>query len=411
MAAEFATNDAFDTILDAATYAHGHPFEIYDQLRSETPVGFCPAKDDRPAFHVLTRYDDIRATSMDSKRFTSTRGFNTSTSRLENIDNPIVASILQNILGFDPPLHTEFKRALLPSFTPAKLAQLEVQTREFTRAMLSRYSPGDTVEFVSEIAAPIPIRVLCNLLGIPLEDEHKIFDWTNKLVGGEDPRIASDPQSIMQAYFEVFDYGRRMIEDRTANPRDDLMSRVAAATLDGQPLSVATRDGMCATIIAAGNETTRNSMSGFVQLLSSAPDQRRQLAKDISLLPNAIEEALRRHTPVIHMTRAALEPVEIGGKLIQQGERIAMLYGAANHDPEVFENPYRFDIHRENARKHLAFGAGIHLCIGQRLAQMELKVLFEELLSRFPETELLSAPDYLQSGFICAIRSMEVQLK
>jgi cytochrome P450 len=209
---------------------------------------------------------------------------------------------------------------------------------------------------------------------------------------------------------EVFQYGREQIESRRKEPRDDLLSLVASITKNGTPLEGAERDAMFTLLLAAGNETTRNSLTGSILALTKFPDQREELASDLSLMDNAIEELLRYVTPVIHMMRIAREDVEIGSEVIREGQRVTLLYGAGNHDPELFEDPHALRLNRENARKHIAFGVGIHHCLGARLARIQLKALLTALLTKFPNVQAVSEPEYLQSNFVSAVKRVQVRL-
>jgi len=237
-----------------------------------------------------------------------------------------------------------------------------------------------------------------------------VFDWTNRLVGTDDPEYAPSLDKTNEAYEEVFEYGRWLVEQRRANPTNDLMSVVANAVIDGQPIDGTLRDGFSTILIAAGNETTRNSLSGAIWALTNSPTAKKRLLDQPDLVPDSVDELLRHVTPVIQMLRTALEDIEIGGQAIKAGERVVMLYGAANRDPEVFANPHEIDVTRENAKKHLAFGIGIHHCLGARLATMQIRLILGELLKRFPSIETVGEPKYLASNFVLGIKSMPVKL-
>lgn len=397
-------------LLETATFAHGHPWRLYEAMRKTGPVLRHQGMNDIPDFWILTNHEDVHAVSHDQARFSSAEGFNIPIGARRT--QPEVANAIgRNILTYDVPDHAEFKRILLPAFTPPRLKALEERSRAYVEALLDGLEGRDEIEFVSEVAARLPIRVLCDLLGIPREDEEQILDWTNKMVGASDPEVAPDPAVSFAAFMEVFAYGKWLVQKRLEAPQDDLMSMVAHATLRGGPFDDATRDGMCATLIAAGNETTRNAITASIVLMTEAPEQKRQLSENPEIIRTATEEFLRRATPIYHMMRTAKEDLEIQGTKVSKGEHVVMLYGAANHDPALFDDPYGLDLKRENARKHLAFGTGVHTCIGQRIAQMEMKILIPELLRRFPGIEATSAPSYLLSNFVCGIKRLPVSLR
>lgn len=400
--------EAFD-LLSPKTFAHGHPFALYDEMRARGRVLRHHGAGDIDPFWVLTHYEDIRAVSHDTDRWSSADGFNINIGPARKRSD-IAKAIGRNIIAFDPPDHNEFKRVLMPAFTPPRLKRLEEQTRAFVQELVASLDGRTEIEFVREVASLVPIRLLCNLLGIPREDEPKIFAWTNLMVGSSDPDLVPDPAAAFAAYMEVFAYGKWLVEKRLAEPTDDLMSMVAHGQLSGAPMDDATRDGTCATLIAAGNETTRNAITAAILQMTDAPDIRRRLAQSPELMPAAVEEFLRRATPVIHMSRTAKEDVEIGGETIRAGEKVAMLYGGANHDPAVFDDPYTIKLDRPGDQRHLAFGTGIHLCIGQRLAQMEMRVLLPELLAKFPDIEATGTPRYMLSNFVSGIKALPVRL-
>lgn len=401
---------AYFNMLDLDQFAGGHPHAAYDLLRSTDPVHLHPGGPSQPPFHVLTSHADVQAVSRDTRRFSSANGFNLAASGENTAASAVLKALGRNILTYDPPEHGEFKHILMPAFMPARLRLLEERIQTFVAELLESLEGRTEVEFVSEVASAVPIRALCELLGVPPEDEPKILTWTNRMVGAEDPDMSANIIEAQQAFFEVFAYGKWLVEKRRAEPRDDLMSLIAHGTLAGEPLSDATRDGMCATLFAAGNETTRNALTGSVMLLTQYPDQRARLVADAELISDAVEEILRHTSPVIHMVRTAVEDVPLRDKTIAAGERVALLYGAANHDPVVFENPHALDFRRSNARLHLAFGTGIHHCIGARLAQIELRVLLTELLRRYPDISATGDAAYLRSNFVCGVKRLPVRL-
>jgi cytochrome P450 len=408
--ADAAVIAGFD-IADARVFADGHPHDIYDRLRADDPVHFVPSIDGRPPYWLLTRHADIEAVSRDNARFTSRFGFRLiEAGGVADLKPEIREALTNQLLTLDPPRHAELRRPLDRSFLPRALAPIQDDVDAFVDQMISALAGKTRIEFVREVAAVVPIRTLCRLLGIPGDDEDKVFDWTNRLVGTSDPEYGATPEESTRTFDEVFEYGKRLIAERRATPGDDLLSLVARITVDGQPIDGPMRDGMFALLLAAGNETTRNSLTGAIVALTRFPDQKRKLVRDPGLVDGAVDELLRYVTPVIQMMRVALEDIDIGTATIRKGERVVMLYGAANRDPEMFADPHSLDVERANTRRQLGFGIGIHHCLGARLARMQLKALLKALLTRFPDISASGAPTYLRSNFVSGIKELPVRL-
>jgi len=402
--------ESFD-LEKAATFANGHPFATYDWLRTNDPVRRNASRDGRQPYWTLARHADVEAVSRDNVRFTSTQGFRIfEEGGIALLTPRIREAVTSTMMTMDPPRHGEVRRPLQSSFLPSALRRLEASVDRFVAEMVSRLPDGGEIEFVSEVAAMVPIRTLCLMLGIPDEDVGKVFDWTNRLVGTSDPDYAQSQASSTEVFEEVFDYGLSLFEKRMAAPEDDLLTIVAHMTADGAPLRDAVKRGLFTLLLAAGNETTRNSLSGSIVGLSRFPGERRKLSEHPERIAGAVPELLRYVTPVIQMMRVALVDVEIGAETIPAGDRVALLYGAANADPAMFADPRRLDVERPNAARHLSFGIGIHHCLGARVAAMQLEALLTALLARFPDIEIAGEPDYLQSNFVCGIKRLPVSL-
>jgi len=398
-------------IADARVFENGHPHDLYDLLRSEDPVHYVLSREGRPAYWLLTRHAEVQAVSRDTRRFTSTQGFRLfEIGGMAQLKPEIRTAISSTVLTLDPPRHEELRRPMEAAFMPRSLAAVRDKVEAFVDEMVAKLHGRDEIEFVSEFAASVPIKTLCLLLGIPREDEDKIFDWTNQLVGTSDPEYAVTPEQTTAVFEHVFEYGRRLMGERRRNPQDDFLSVVANSTIDGKPIDGPERDGMFTLLLAAGNETTRNSLTGSIVALSKFPRERAWLAANLDGLDHAIEELQRFVTPVIQMMRVAKEDVSLGGRSISAGDRVVMLYGAANRDPAVFTNPHALELARPEARQHVSFGVGIHHCLGARLARMQLRILLQRLLTRFPNIEAVSEPRYLRSNFVSGVKSLQVRL-
>lgn len=391
------------------TFRNGHPFEVYDHLRRAKPVYRNASDGNGSAIWILTRHADVELVARDNKRFTSTKGFRVfEQGGVADLKPHIREAITSTLLTMDPPEHALARRPMQGHFLPSALRRLESDVNRFVDEMVAALPASTEIEFVTQVASLVPIRTLCLLLDIPEADRGKVFDWTNRLVGTSDPEYGGGPTESNAVFEEVFEYGTRLLQQRRDSPGDDLLSVVASMFSGNDPREVRIRNGMFTLLLAAGNETTRNSLSGSIVALTQFPDQRRMLAADPNLVEGAIPELLRFVTPVIQMKRVAREDLEIAGHPIRKGDQVAMLYGAANRDPQVFIEPQKLDLARSNAARHLSFGIGIHHCLGARIATMQLSAMLRALLRRFPDIAAVGEPEYLQSNFVCGIKRLSV---
>ena len=405
-----AANQPINAI-DPDTYVNGHPYAAYAALRQEFPVYWHQEVPPGRGFWLLTRHDDIRHVSRNPKVFSSSYGFKAQDDSYERMGPDIDAAMRKIIISIDPPDHSAMRSLLMPFFTTEALKKKEESTRGRVRRIVEGLSPGDTIDVVPTLAAGLPIQVLCEQLGVGGDDQEQILKWTNQMTGADDPDFNVTPAQAADAFREVFDFGRRAIDQRRRNPSNDLVSVVANAKFKGKLLDRDQVDGFFALMIGAGNETTRNAISGSIHALASFPAQRRILANDPTAWTTAIEELLRFISPVIHMRRTALVDTEIPGQSVATGDKVVMLYGAANRDPEIFHSPNDLDVHRRNARRHFAFGTGIHQCLGAMLARMELRIVLQEFLAKFPNYRTHTEPAYLRSNFVHGIKSYSVTLQ
>jgi methyl-branched lipid omega-hydroxylase len=273
--------------------------------------------------------------------------------------------------------------------------------------MLERFPEGEC-DFVHEVAAPLPLQIICEMMGIPEEDEAQIFNWTNIILGVGDPEFASTFEELIAAGMGIFNYAQALGEDRLAHPREDLTSVMMHAEVDGERLTAQEFGSFFILLVVAGNETTRNAISHGMRLLTQHPDQR-QLWWDNwdAHTRTAVDEIVRYATPVIHFRRTATEDTVVGGQKIEAGQKLVMWYCSANRDEAVFDDPFRFDVTRTMQPAQVGFGAGgPHFCLGANLARREIAVMFDELRRRMPTIEVVGEPDYLQSAFINGIKRM-----
>ncbi len=397
-------------LIDPDTFRSGHPHAAYDRLRHDAPVWRHPGSDRQPAFWALTRYEDIRAVSLDGENFTSTAGFRIPTDSFTGMDPAIGQVLSRFMLAMDNPEHADFRAMVASAFMPAALAQVEPRVRASVDRLIVGLAGRDEVDLVTEVAAIVPIKTVCAIMGVPEEDEWRVFEFTNAVFGIDDPDYSPTMKVANERYLAIFDYGWDLLQKRRADPRDDLLTRIAHATVDGKPLGEIEQKSFFSNMIAAGNETTRSSLGGAILALARHPDQRRLLVDDPALIPAALPELLRWFSPVFQMARTAKADVDVGGTLVRAGERVAMLYGAGNHDPAVFADPHRLDVRRVNAQRHLTFGYGIHHCLGSRLALMQLRLILDAFLAAFPNYALAGEPSFVRSNLVQAMKAMPIRL-
>ncbi len=394
------------------TFINGQPFDIFKRLREEAPIYWHEESlDFEPGFWALTKHEDIVRVSKDPMTFSSAVGGHLMTmGDPEVVDPSAVAAIIGNMIGMDPPDHQIYRKMVAPSFTPKAIRTLEGDMRLKIRELLENVEDKGEFNFVTEISEQLPLWVLCEMMGIPESERPKIRDLVNNLT---DASIQQDPNNAFQIwvnYMELFKMGRDMIEERRKSPTDDLMSVVANTKIEGGELPPELLDGFFLLMVIAGNETTRNTLTGGLMALTDNPEEREKLLKDPSLISNATDEMLRWVTSVIYFRRTATKDTNIRGQDIKAGDKVVMWYGSANRDEDIFEDGHLFRVDRENAKKHLAFGAGEHLCLGNRLGHMQIRILFEELLDRFPNIHSTTDPVRIPSNFLAGISELKVRI-
>jgi cholest-4-en-3-one 26-monooxygenase len=389
-------------LTDLDLFVEAPPFEAFAWLRENDPVHFQEEKDGR-GFWCITRHADVVKASKEFRHFSSEP--NTFTTK-----DPPDAGIDLMMINMDPPKHTRLRSIVSKGFHPGIIAYLESAIRDIVTEVLDRVGPKGECDFVTDIAAELPMAVICELAGVPHEDHHKIFTWTNTMIArGEDPEYSPSLDHAYRAFMEIQEYAAELAEKRRQTPGDDLVSAIVSAEVDGEKLSDFEHAMFFVMMMAAGNETTRNLVSGGMRALIEHPEQRQRLRDDPELFPKAVEEMLRWVTPVHHFIRTVRGEMELSGKTLQPGDKIALWYPSANRDPEVFDDPDTFDVGRD-PNPHVTFGGGgPHFCLGFSLAQLEIKVLFEEVLERLPDMELAGPVERMRSNFINGTRHMPVK--
>jgi cytochrome P450 len=383
--------------LHSPDFYAGDPYPGYRELRATAPVCW----NDVTKFWALLKYEDIRFVSSSPALFTSTKGI--------TIPDPAMPSPVQEgtLIFSDPPRHRQLRKLINSGFTRRRVAVLEPKIRQIVRGILDGIEPGSVHEFAEEIAAPLPTRMIAELIGAPPDDWEQFRAWSDAATGTADPEIELDSFVAMGQLFEYF---QKLIAARRAEPRDDLLSVLAEAEIDEHRLTDEDLLNFAFLLLVAGNETTRNLIALGTLALISHPDQRRLLVENPALIPGAVEEMLRWNSPVVHMARTAVADVEIRGQRIAEGDVVVMLYGSANRDEDVFgSDSEEFKVTR-HPNPHIAFGCGEHSCVGAQLARLEATVMFEELLRRFPKLELVGDVDRMRATMVPGVKRMPVRL-
>jgi cholest-4-en-3-one 26-monooxygenase len=388
---------------DPDTFVEGMPLAAFQRLRTEAPVYWQPEKVGR-GFWCITRYEDLMAVSKDPLTFSSARGG----TNIFELNEEELSMIRLLMLNMDPPKHNKFRRLVSTGFTARMVTQLEPHVREICRTLVDRVVDRPSFDFVTEIAAELPLLVIAELLGVPAEDRHKVFEWSNSLVGFDDPEYHTSMETGKIASAQMWAYANQLALERKEHPLGDLVSVLMEAEVDGDRLTEMEFDSFFLLLAVAGNETTRNLISGGMRALIEHPEERARVLADPSLLPSAIEEMLRWVSPLIHFRRTATRDVEMHGTTIREGDKVVIYYPSANNDERVFVNPQTFDVSRR-PNDHLAFGIGEHFCLGANLARLEIRLIFEEMLERLPDLELAGPVRRLRSNFLNGIKAMPVR--
>jgi cholest-4-en-3-one 26-monooxygenase len=386
------------------TYAHSMPHDAFAALRRESPVLWQP-EPGGPGYWALMRYEDVVTVSTNADVFSSERGG----TNIEDMPPDAMAVIRTILINMDPPKHTKYRRLVSTGFTPKMVSQLEPHVREITKRIVDGIAAKGTCDFVTDVAALLPLGVIAEMLGVPEEDHAKVFDWSNRLIGFDDPEYHTTAEDGRIAATEMFMYAHGLATERKQRPQTDLVSVLMGAEVDGESLSEADFDGFFILLAVAGNETTRNLISGAMLALIEHPEQRARLIADPALMTTAVEEFLRWVSPLIYFRRTLQRDIEVGGQAMRTGEKVAMYYPSANRDESIFEDAHVFDVGRA-PNPHMAFGGGgPHFCLGNSLARLEIRCMFEELLSRLPDIELDGPVRRLRSNFINGIKHMPVR--
>jgi cholest-4-en-3-one 26-monooxygenase len=394
---------------DPRTFAGGVPHGYFDVLREQDPVHWqeeyeLPVFLPGPGYWALTRYEDVVFVSKHPEIFSSAEG----SSSLNELRPRERRMAREQLIQMDPPGHTELRNLMNVQFKPRAVGETEAHMRRVVCETLDRLKGRSECDFVSGVSAPISLRVLTNFLGVPDEYTARFYRWTNTTMRFGEPGAFNLARARL-ALLQIFLQSTLLERERRKRPTPDVFSSIVNGEFQGAPLTRLMIQVNFFLLIIAGNETTRNALSGGIQALCEHPEQFDRLRRDPSLLPQAIEEMLRWVSPVMQFRRTALRDTKIGDREIRKGEKVVMYYGAANRDPSVFEGPEIFDITRK-PNPHIAFGTGTHFCMGSHIARLEMRVTLEEFLRRFPNVSLAGPPERQESNFISGIKRLPVRL-
>lgn len=381
-------------------------------LRREEPVSFhrpvTAVGVDAGAGHwALTRYDDVHHASRHPEVFSSSPNITMGD------QTPELAEYFGSMIAMDDPRHGRLRNIVRSAFTPRVLARVEDSVRERARTLVSSMiaeHPDGQADLVAALAGPLPLQVICDMMGIAEADHEKIFHWTNVILGFGDPDLTTDFDEFAEVAIDIGSYATALAEDRRTHPRDDLTTALVAAELDGERLTSAEVASFFILLVVAGNETTRNAISHGVVALSRHPEQREIWWADYDeVAPTAVEEIVRWASPVAYMRRTLTRDTELSGVMMAAGDKVTMWYGSANRDESRFPDPWRFDV-RRSPNPHLGYGGGgAHFCLGANLARREITVAFEELHRQVPDLTADAEPDRLLSPFIHGIKRLPVR--
>ncbi|HMF84059.1 MAG TPA: cytochrome P450 [Acidimicrobiia bacterium] len=385
-----------DPLVEDTFYA-GDPFPQYARLRDEAPVAW----NDTAGFWAVSRWEDVMAVSTDPATFCSGRGILVMEIGA-HYDTP------PTMMHTDPPEHTVYRKLVQPGFAPGRMRVLEDDVRRRAKPLVDRIAAGKTIDFVESVSVPFPLFIISTLLGMPDEDWERFFEWSESVIPGATD-WSDEKRAALQADMHATLLATTV--ERRADPRDDLISVLAQVEIDGRRLNDAELTMFLVQLLVAGNETTRNMISGGIVALAERPTDWQRLLQDRALVPTAVEEMLRWTTPVVSFMRTATRDTELGGQPVRDGDPVLMLYASANRDERQFgPTADRFEIGR-SPNQHVAFGFGTHFCIGATLARIEGRVLLEELLDRFETVELAGDVRRSNSAVIAGVKQAPLEFR
>jgi len=392
-------------LTDLDRFQRGEHHEMFRRLRAEEPVAWHEMPDAKGFWNVVS-HADVTRVNRDSALFSSEREGVTGFYNTEEL--PEQGGDLRGVmlLVTDPPKHTRYRKLVNKGFTPRMIGVLEQYLAHRTTLIIDEVIERGSCDFVTDIAAELPLQAIAEIMGVPQEDRKLLFDWSNRMIGIDDPEYANDDN--LNAMTELYGYVNQLAQLRKVDPRDDIVTKLINSEIDGDRLTDAEFEFFMLLLTVAGNETTRNTTAWGMHALMEHPDQYQLLRENPSLLDGAVEEVLRWASPVLHFRRTATVDTEINGQPIAAGDKVVMWFISANRDENVFDDPFAFDITR-SPNEHVAFGGGgTHFCLGANLARAELRILFAELIERIGDMRMTRDADILRSNFIGGVKHMPV---
>jgi cholest-4-en-3-one 26-monooxygenase len=398
-------------LLDLDRFVRGEHHEMFRRLRAEDPVHW-HAEPDGPGFWSVTKLRDLQTVNRDTTLFSSEVG------GTQRIDFAAVDADFDTrgvmLVDTDPPKHTRYRRIVNKGFTPRMIGLLESYLQHLAERIVDEVVEQGSCDFVNDLAAELPLQAIAELMGVPQEDRRLIFEWSNTMIGINDPDFVA-PEGAgnagHEAAMELYMYSNSLAAQRREDPRDDLVTKLINADIDGEALSELEFDMFMLLLSVAGNETTRTATAIGMNALLDHPDQLARVVANLdddAYLMTAMDEVLRWSTPVLHFRRTATADTELRGREIRAGDKLLMWHVSANRDEEIFEDPFAFDVER-SPNEHVAFGGGgAHYCLGANLARVELRIIFREILSRIADLEKVAEPRVLRGNFVTGLKDMPV---
>ena len=412
-----AITDGFDLISPVSYGERGVPHDVWTRLRRESPVHHCDPPGFQP-FWAITKHADICSISKQPADFLNAPGIVLVTPEQQASRNSGEGlGQMKTIIEMDPPEHREFRKVASPHFTPRALGWLDAAIDECARETVDRLAGAGgegECDFAIDVAAAHPLRILSTLLGVPREREPDILRLTNQLFAADDPELQREGENREEAMkelgLELYQLFDGIIQDRRANPRDDLATVIANGKVNGEPMGPVETFGYALIVFTAGHDTTKNALAGGMRAFIDHPDEFEKLRRDPALVHSAVEEVVRWTSPVNYMRRTAARDVEIRDRKIREGEYLVLFYASGNRDEEVFEDPFSFHIDRAK-NPHVGFGYGEHFCLGSHLARRSQRALFSELARRLESVELTGEPEQIASSFVVGLKHLPIRYR
>lgn len=393
---------------DPKTFTSGMPTQSYHWLREQGAVVWQEDPIMGEGYWAVSQQAELDYISKNPALFSSAE----KSCFYQKLTEDDLAAMQMLMINMDPPDHLKFRRIVRAAFTPKAVEAYHRQFREIMTSIIDKVAEQGQCEFVKDVAAELPLIAICEILGIPTEDRAQFFEWTNTMIGTDDPELATSPEAGMMAQIELWTYVDKILERHAKQPLGHIVGTLLDGTVDGDKLSHDEFRSFVMLLLVAGNETTRTATSQGMRLLIEHPEQFQLLIENPALIPDAIEEILRVNAPIVMFQRTAMQDIDLGGASVKQGDKLVLMYQSASHDESFFEQPEVFDItrsQREDVRNHhRAFGIGEHFCLGSHLARLELQITFEEIVKRLRNPQFAGDVRYLQSNLVNGIKEMQI---